>query len=507
LRQLRGVPEGAAMLATDGVFSMDGDIAPLRELALIARVQHALLYVDDAHGVGVLGPEGRGSVAAARLGIDAVPLQLATLGKALGGHGAAVVGDAALIQHLAETARPYLYTTAMPPAQAAATLAAVKLARKDHWRREKLVELVARFRSAAVKRGFELLPSSTPIQPLLCGDDSRAMTMAQALEAQGYWVAPIRPPTVPEGRSRLRITLSALHTPAEVDALGRCAGMGARRGRSGIRHRTRLRRDRMSGLHVDVAGSGPPLVLLHGWAMHGGVFAPLVERLRDRHTLHIVDLPGHGLSRDCAIPLSLEACVNAIAARVPVAPWCGWSLGGLIALHAAATRPRQVPMLAMLCASPRFVRGDGWTHGVSAEIFRDFAAGLREDYRGTLDRFVALEAFGSEHAKEEIRALRDDLFARGEPAAQVLGRRTAVAGNHRPARCIADLVRAEPVAGGAPRPPGRSARDARSRGLGAGCGVPPGRACRDTRRSSRTPMQWRRGSMRSWHATAGIGRQ
>src|SRR5688572_30078928 len=212
-------PEGAAMLATDGVFSMDGDIAPLRELALIARVQHALLYVDDAHGVGVLGPDGRGSVAAARLGIDAVPLQLATLGKALGGHGAAVVGDAALIQHLAETARPYLYTTAMPPAQAAATLVAVKLARKEHWRREKLVELVARFRSGAVKRGFELLPSNTPIQPLLCGDELRATTMAQALEAQGYWVAPIRPPTVPEGRSRLRITLSALHAPAEVDAL------------------------------------------------------------------------------------------------------------------------------------------------------------------------------------------------------------------------------------------------------------------------------------------------
>jgi 8-amino-7-oxononanoate synthase len=219
LRQLRGVPDGAAMLATDGVFSMDGDIAPLRELALIARVQQALLYVDDAHGVGVLGPDGRGSVAAARLGIDAVPLQLVTLGKALGSYGAAVAGDAALIQHLAETARPYLYTTALPPAQAAASLAAVKLARKEHWRREKLAELIARFRNAAVRRGFELLPSDTPIQPLLCGADAHATTLAQALEAQGYWVAPIRPPSVPEGRSRLRITLSALHTPADVDAL------------------------------------------------------------------------------------------------------------------------------------------------------------------------------------------------------------------------------------------------------------------------------------------------
>ena len=173
-------------------------------------------------------------------------------------------------------------------------------------------------------------------------------------------------------------------------------------------------------LHIDVIGNGPPLVLLHGWAMHGGVFAPLLARLRDRFTLHVVDLPGHGLSRDCTLPLSLEPCAEAIAARVPAAPWCGWSLGGLIALHAAATRPSFVPSLAMLCASPRFVRGADWKYGVSAEIFRDFASGLRGDYRATLERFVALEAFGSDHAKEEIRALRDDLFARGEPSAHVL---------------------------------------------------------------------------------------
>ena len=177
----------------------------------------------------------------------------------------------------------------------------------------------------------------------------------------------------------------------------------------------------MSGsLYVDVVGKGPPLVLLHGWAMHGGIFAPLVERLRDRYTLHVVDLPGHGNSRDCDVPLQLQSCVDAVAAVVPAAPWCGWSLGGLIALHAAAIRPARVPALAMLCASPRFVRGDDWKHGVSAEIFRDFAAGLRSDYRGTLDRFVALEAFGSEHAKEEIRTLRDGLFERCEPAASVL---------------------------------------------------------------------------------------
>jgi pimeloyl-[acyl-carrier protein] methyl ester esterase len=173
-------------------------------------------------------------------------------------------------------------------------------------------------------------------------------------------------------------------------------------------------------LHVDIVGNGPPLVLLHGWAMHGGVFAPLVARLRDRFTLHVVDLPGHGLSRDCGVPLTLDNVVEAVATQVPVAPWCGWSLGGLFALHAATTHAHAVPAVALMCASARFVRGDDWRFGVSPEIFRDFATGLREDYRRTLDRFVALEAFGSDHAKEEIRALRDDLFTRGEPSAHVL---------------------------------------------------------------------------------------
>jgi len=217
--RLQSHRDGVALLATDGVFSMDGDIAPLRELALVARVQKALLYVDDAHGIGVVGPDGRGSVAASKLGANDVPLQLATLGKALGGYGAVVLGQDDLIGHLAETARPYLYTTALPPPLAAASLAAVKLARKEHWRREKLTAAIARFRDGASARGFELLESGTPIQPLVLGDDARTLAFAQALEAQGLWVAAIRPPTVPEGRARLRITLSALHAPAQVDEL------------------------------------------------------------------------------------------------------------------------------------------------------------------------------------------------------------------------------------------------------------------------------------------------
>ena len=112
-------------------------------------------------------------------------------------------------------------------------------------------------------------------------------------------------------------------------------------------------------LHIDIQGSGAPLVLLHGWAMHGGVFAPLVARLADRFELHIVDLPGHGRSRDSTVPLAPAAVVEAIAARVPVAPWLGWSLGGMFALRAAATLPARVPGLVMVCSAPRFVRDAG----------------------------------------------------------------------------------------------------------------------------------------------------
>ncbi|TWG87288.1 pimeloyl-[acyl-carrier protein] methyl ester esterase [Luteimonas sp. J16] len=173
-------------------------------------------------------------------------------------------------------------------------------------------------------------------------------------------------------------------------------------------------------LHIETTGQGPDLVLLHGWAMHSGVFNALARRLADRHTLHLVDLPGHGHGRDSTLPLAPEPVVEAIVARVPRALWAGWSLGGLFALHAAATRPDAVGGLAMLCASPRFVRGEDWPLGMSPEIFRGFALGLRSDWRATLDRFIALEAFGSDDARHEMRVLREEVFARGEPAAHVL---------------------------------------------------------------------------------------
>ena len=218
-RQAEAHVDGALLLATDGVFSMDGDVAPLRELAALARDQDGLLYVDEAHAIGVFGPEGRGSVAAAGLDTNDAPLLLVTLGKALGTYGALLVGQEALIEHIAQVARPYIYTTALPPALAAASRVATRLARSEQWRRERLHELIEHFRDGSNARGIALLESNTPIQPLLVGNNADALRLAQQLEARGSLIIAIRPPTVPEGTARLRITLTAAHTIADVDTL------------------------------------------------------------------------------------------------------------------------------------------------------------------------------------------------------------------------------------------------------------------------------------------------
>jgi 8-amino-7-oxononanoate synthase len=218
-RQLAANPDAAALLATDGVFSMDGDVAPLRELAQLCARERATLMVDDAHGFGVLGDDGAGSLGAAKLGQHEVPLLMATLGKALGCSGAFVAGPTALIEGLIQFARPYIYTTAMPPALAAAALEGVRLAQTETWRREKLAALIARFRAGAAQLDLPLTASASAIQPLLLGDARAAVQAAQVLERQGLLVVAIRPPTVPVGQARLRITLSAAHEEAHVDAL------------------------------------------------------------------------------------------------------------------------------------------------------------------------------------------------------------------------------------------------------------------------------------------------
>ena len=206
------------MVAVDGVFSMDGDEAPLAAIADACDRHDALLLVDDAHGFGVLGYTGGGSIEAQGVGTR-VELLMGTLGKALGTAGAFVAGDAALIDTLLQHARTYIYTTALPPAVAAATLMSLRIVQDEPWRRERLASLVQRLREGAEAIGLRLLPSRSPIQPLVLGDADNALVWAHALHVRGILVPAIRPPTVPRGSARLRITLSAAHEEADVDRL------------------------------------------------------------------------------------------------------------------------------------------------------------------------------------------------------------------------------------------------------------------------------------------------
>ncbi len=207
------------LIATDGVFSMDGDLAPLPALTQIAHRAGAWLLIDDAHGLGVLGRGGRGSLDHFGLAPDASTILMGTLGKSFGTFGAFVAGSEDLIETLIQRARPYIYTTASPPALAEATCVSLGLVEREDWRRERLRALIARFRQGAAQLGLPLADSQTPIQPLLAGSAARALDWSQALEAQGILVSAIRPPTVPEGTARLRITFSAAHAEADVDRL------------------------------------------------------------------------------------------------------------------------------------------------------------------------------------------------------------------------------------------------------------------------------------------------
>jgi len=216
--RLGGNTSGNRMVASDGVFSMDGDLAPLPELARHCERHAAWLMVDDAHGFGVLGG-GRGSVTHFGLSRAEVPILMLTLGKALGSAGAAVVGDDDLIDTLIQHARTYIYTTALPPAVAAAARAALAVVRDDPAPREALQQNISRFRHAAHQLALPLGESETPIQPLLTGANDRTARIGDLLFERGFWVGAIRPPTVPAGSARLRITLSSAHRPAQIDGL------------------------------------------------------------------------------------------------------------------------------------------------------------------------------------------------------------------------------------------------------------------------------------------------
>ncbi|OAI12922.1 8-amino-7-oxononanoate synthase [Methylomonas koyamae] len=211
--------QGRALIVSDGVFSMDGDVAPLPELARLADACQAGLLIDDAHGFGVLGRNGGGVVEHFGLSAEQVPILMGTLGKAFGAFGAFVAGSAELIEYLIQKARTYVFTTAMPAAVAEATRAGLRLLQAESWRREQLQALIGHFRRGAEQQGLQLMDSATAIQPLVVGDSGRALAASRQLADLGFWVGAIRPPTVPAGSARLRITFTAHHSLQQVDAL------------------------------------------------------------------------------------------------------------------------------------------------------------------------------------------------------------------------------------------------------------------------------------------------
>lgn len=210
---------GNTLVVTDGVFSMDGDLADLPALCAEAKRRGAWMMVDDAHGFGPLGATGGGIVEQFGLGLEEVPVLVGTLGKAFGTAGAFVAGSEELIETLIQFARPYIYTTSQPPAVACATLKSLELLRSEGWRREHLNRLIARFRQGAADLGLTLMDSPTPIQPILVGNSERALRLSAMLRERGLLVGAIRPPTVPAGSARLRVTLSAAHSVAQVERL------------------------------------------------------------------------------------------------------------------------------------------------------------------------------------------------------------------------------------------------------------------------------------------------
>jgi 8-amino-7-oxononanoate synthase len=210
---------GRRLIVSDGVFSMDGDRCPLTDLARLADRHDAWLMIDDAHGFGVIGERGAGTVDPDQFDTRAVPVLMATLGKAVGTSGAFVAGDDSLIEFLIQRSRNYIYTTALPAAVAEATTASLEIVVSERWRREKLSELITRFRQGVRDRGIDVMPSDTPIQPVIVGDAHAVLGASQALEDRGFLITAIRPPTVPQGSSRLRITLTAAHTNEDVDRL------------------------------------------------------------------------------------------------------------------------------------------------------------------------------------------------------------------------------------------------------------------------------------------------
>ena len=222
-RQLAESHARRKLILTDAVFSMDGDIAPVPGLLELCEKYDAWLMLDDAHGFGVLGPQGRGTLAHFNIRSPRI-IYMATLGKAAGVFGAFVAAQPEIIETLIQHARSYIYTTAAPPLLSHTLLKSLKLIEEEEWRREKLAQLVERLKHELNPLRWRLLPSVTPIQPLVIGENDRAVEVSEALRDRGILVPAIRPPTVPQGAARLRISLSASHTMEDLARLGEALG-------------------------------------------------------------------------------------------------------------------------------------------------------------------------------------------------------------------------------------------------------------------------------------------
>ena len=209
---------GRKLIVTDAVFSMDGEIAPVPELLALCEQHDAWLLLDDAHGFGVLGEQGRGVMSHFNVASPRI-IYMATLGKAAGVSGAFVAAEEIVIQTLLQQARSYIYTTASPPALSVALLSSLTLIQEENFRREHLLRLIAQLRAGLANLPWTLMHSGTAIQPLVTGSNESALNLSVALRARGIWVPAIRPPTVPLGTARLRITLSAAHTEQDVEKL------------------------------------------------------------------------------------------------------------------------------------------------------------------------------------------------------------------------------------------------------------------------------------------------
>lgn len=441
---LLGTSGGRKLIVTDAVFSMDGDIAPFSELLTLCEQHDAWLYVDDAHGFGVLGAQGRGSLAhlpplsnslphrgerASERGEVSRIIYMATLGKAAGVSGAFVAAEQVVIDTLINHARSYVYTTATPPALSVALSESLRLIAQGDDKRAHLKNLIMQLRGGLAELPWTLMPSQTAIQPLLIGDNQQALQLSEGLRQRGIWVAAIRPPTVPEGTARLRITLSAAHSAEDVEQLIKALHELAPHPSTKVPKITpiphRFKRLAETSLHIEKHGSGAPLLLIHGWGMHGGMWGGMVKKLAEEFCVYVVDLPGHGESHATANPArhglgcgldSLDFFVSALTEKFPMPlTVCGWSLGGQVALRWAAREPLKIRRLVLVASTPCFVQQDHWRCAMDAETLTGFADALTENYAQTLRRFLALQVRGSENERELLVNLRTALFSRGEP--------------------------------------------------------------------------------------------